>query len=87
MTYEEYEKAQDLANELSEFSEGEGTEIEEACSSLIHLMGYPDYVSDEFYAALVEEVKKQLQNFKENYEWVEKEETFTRTVRYLEYKY
>jgi len=80
----EYMKNQELSAELKTYAELDGTEVEEACLSLCHLVGYPDYVSDEFYEALMTEIMRQLVGFKECTKIVEYEETYTRKVRDLE---
>lgn len=60
-----------LTEELKKYLELEGTEIGEACSSLVNLTHHLDYVSDEFEEALIKELKAQLNNFKTNYRIVE----------------
>ena len=59
-------------NELKEYVRLEGTELGEACSYLISLINYPDYISNELMCSLDDEVSWQLKNFKENSMIVEK---------------
>jgi hypothetical protein len=86
MSYD-YEEVLKLRNELEEYASYEGTELGEVCNAIISVSGNLDYVSEGFAVAVVSEMKDQLANFKENFEWEEREETVTRKYRDLEYKY
>jgi len=70
--------------ELNTYTEVEGTEVGEACSFLITLERFPDYVSEEFYQALVKEIRTRLEDFQLNSHFVEKEETHTMKYETLE---
>jgi hypothetical protein len=84
MSYD-YDEICNLREELDPYVELEGTEIGEACSALIRLSHYPDYISEECLAAVVTEMKTQLEMFKDQCTIVESEETFTRKVRDLDW--
>ena len=70
---------------LTAYAEIEGTEIGEACSLLISLCGYKNYVSETFEEALRQEVIFQLNFLKERTKIVETEETYTRKCVNLEW--
>ena len=44
-------------------------------------------LSDEFVKAVLKEMENLLSNFKENFEWVEREDIVTRKYKDLECKY
>ena len=84
---EQVDKVYKIEQELREYIELEGAELSEACYSLIRLSHYPDYISDEFYSALLKELEDQLSNFKENSRIVETEETITVKSKELEWNF
>lgn len=73
------------AVELQKYADLEGTELGEMCTILCSLFGYPDYMSEEFFTAIENEITKQLDNFKTNSKIVEIEETVVRKVVDLEW--
>lgn len=78
-----YKRAIELSKKLKKYTELECNSLQEACDGLRCIAEYPDYLSDEFYLALVEELEYHLQRYEEGSEIVEREETFTRTVSEL----
>lgn len=58
----------------------EGTETGETATLLCALVNYSDYLSDDFVLALGNEIEGALEAFEEEFEVVERIETFTRTV-------
>lgn len=83
----DYKKVMELQAELEEYAAYEGTELGEVCEAIINVSRNLDYISEEFADAVVKEIQSQLVNFKENFEWVEREETITRKYKDLEDKY
>jgi hypothetical protein len=83
INFEEIEK---MREELIEYSDLEGTELGESCARLCAMSHYSDYVSESFYAAVIEEMKNQLAMFKRETNIVETTETYTRKVVDLEWK-
>lgn len=81
----DYDRIQSVANELQKYAELEDTELGELCRAIIQLSRYVDYVSEEFVSTLLVEMEDQLLNFQENATIVEREETFKRTVAYLDW--
>jgi len=75
----------DMVCELKKYAELEGTELGEACELIITLYGYGDYVSEEFEKSVIEEIKYQLQNFKDHCKIVEGEITTTHITKDLEW--
>jgi len=55
---------------LEEYAEMQCDELGEACALLCKLERYTDYISEEFESALLKEMQKQLQNFKDNTEFI-----------------
>lgn len=82
----DFEKMHAVVEELQKYAEMEDTELGETCQALVQLSHYPDYVSDEFQAALYKEMVEQLENFQENATIVESTETWTRPVFYLKWE-
>ena len=79
-----------LARELKKYSELEGSEVGEACASLIQIIeiaGYPDNISDEFKQALKKEIKARLQFFKDHCKIVTKRVKYSEIVKELEWDY
>ncbi len=74
-----------LANELTKYSELEGSEVGEICHLLIQITNFPDYISDDFKEALKKEMKAQLQNFKDNCKIVTKKVKYSEIVKTLEW--
>ena len=79
-------KLHEKINELQKYSELEGTEIGEFCTILCQIAQYPDYMTDEFFAAIEKEIDAQLDNFKTNATIVETPKTVTHTIVELEWK-
>ena len=71
--------------ELSKYSELDGSEWGETMQALIQLAQYRDYISEELQVLLAKEVSDSLAYVKENCTIVETEETFKRTVRELDW--
>jgi L-fucose mutarotase/ribose pyranase (RbsD/FucU family) len=76
----------ELHEELQKYIDIDGTEIGEACSALVNLSRYPDYISEECLVAVVKEMQTQLEMFKELCTIVETEETYTHKVVDLVWK-
>lgn len=81
----EYEKAQNLAIALEKYASLEGAEIGETCLSLIYLVRCISYVSEDFYTALLKEIKIQLKNFKDNSRIVENEKIVRSRTKSIEW--
>lgn len=79
------ERAREIAEELEPYLELEGTETGEACSNLCRLISYDYCFDDEFYTALLVELESQLNMFKTRCTITERQETYTRTVREIEW--
>ena len=75
----EYEEVLEIAEKLREYYDLQMDSMSEAVQTLCHLSSYPDYLSDEVYAAVVKEMRAQLKNYEENCEIVEIEDTITRS--------
>lgn len=82
----EYIEVMKLCDKLKEYADLENDEIGEVCQIMIDLTGYISYVSEDFYKALIKEIKDKLEFFKENTEIVENPVTFHKKVRDLEWK-
>ena len=70
-------------DELQKYAELEGTEVGEFCSMLCQIAQYPDYMTNEFFAAVEKEIYAQLSNFKSNARIVETKKTLTHTITEL----
>ena len=74
-----------MINELRKYAEAEGCELGEACTLLIQLYGYRDYLGSEFNKQLEEELKSQLDNFR-TYSIITEEEIVQKyTIKTLEW--
>ncbi len=82
----DYDRLHTVANELQRYADLEDTELGELNRYLTQLAQYVDYVGEEFATVLLSEMEDQLQAFQEGAKIVEKVETFTRTVTYLEWE-
>ena len=71
--------------ELEEYARLEGTEIGEMCRALLQMADCATYVTDKFADALAKEILEQLEMFQTQTSIVEKEETYTTTVKRLEW--
>jgi len=81
-----FDEVQEMANELEEYAEMEGTELGELCGTLCSLMNYFDYTrTEEFESAVAAEIEQQLAYFKKHSKVVETEETHKHTVIDLEW--
>lgn len=81
----DFKKLRNLALQLEEYAQLEGTEIGESCLLLTQLVSYEPYLSDEFVAALTKEMTSQLENFKENTTIVDDVEKIERPFKRLEW--
>jgi hypothetical protein len=72
--------------QLVEYANLDGSELGEACSILIQMWDYRDYISNEFKEALEKELKTQVKNFKDNCKIVTKKVKLTQVVKELEWK-
>lgn len=70
---------------LVEYAECDGTEWGETILALANLWRYYDYLSEDLQKALDKEIADQLEYIKQNCRIVEEEETFTRTVKTIEW--
>lgn len=75
----------EILDKLQEFAEYELTEMGEACSFLLQLYRYSDYLTDEFVESLENEILYKLSFFSLHAKFVEKEITTTRTIKELEW--
>ena len=80
-----YEQVIEIREKLKEYADWEGTEIGEMCATLIQLSHYLDYMSESFQKELCNELKSQLDMFETSTKIVERTQTFTRTVKDLEW--
>jgi hypothetical protein len=71
--------------ELQNYSDIDGTETGDTCGYLCQLVSCTPYLSEEFNAALIQEIQDQLDNFKDNAVIVEEVETIKQTSRRLEW--
>ncbi len=71
--------------ELREFGGLDGSEWGEMALSLCSLYGFRDYLNEKFVNELEGEILSQLEAVKENAQVVETIETFSRTVKSLEW--
>jgi len=69
--------------ELKKYVELEGSEIGEFSNCLLYTACYPDYMSDEFAVALEQEIREQLQMFRDKTQIVKREVTKTYTITEL----
>ena len=72
-------------NELEKYAILEGSEIGELCIALLHVANFASYMGDDFHAALVEEIKGQLEMFKNDTKIIETERTHTEKYTELEW--
>jgi len=75
----------EICDALEEYAELEGSELGEACNLLITLTNFDYCFSESFNNSLVEEIKQQLQNFKDNSKITKKEVTRSYEVEQLEW--
>lgn len=68
-----YSKASRLAYEIESYTSLENDSPSEACELLSQLAGYPDYVSDKFYEALILELEDKLKYYQDNCEIIEED--------------
>lgn len=73
------------AEALRVYAEIGGTEVEEMCIYLIQIAQRTDFLTDEFIVALDKELGDNLNAYKDYSRIVETEETFTRTVKTIEW--
>ncbi len=71
------EEIMELVEALKKYADLEGSEIGEACSGLVHLLNYPDYMSEECYDAIIKEAETQLEVFKTQTKIIEEERVWT----------
>jgi len=85
MDSHEYTKLLLLVQELQNYSDIDGTEVGDTCRYLCELVSCTPYLSDEFNAALIQEIQDQLDNFKDNAVVVEEIEIIKQPTRRLEW--
>ena len=71
--------------DLSDYAALDSTEWGEAMSLLVQLSRYSDYLDTDFSKALAKEIADNLQYVKDNAHIVESTETYSRTVKELEW--
>lgn len=76
-----------LIEELEKFADLEGCEDGECIYALIHLIHYPDYISDEFQKALADEINRKYEYYKKHARIVTTKNTYTHTEIALEWDY
>ena len=74
-----------MLNTLSDYADLDGTEWGEAMTLLTQLNQYSDYLNTDFARALTTEIADQLLYVQEHTRIVENTETYTRTVREIEW--
>ena len=79
------ETISDKIQALEEYIELEGSEWGEMMGLLVQLYGYRDYCSEKLVKAMESDISTQLEAARENAEIIETKETFTRTVKTLEW--
>lgn len=82
----DYERVLEIQKELEEYANWEGTELGEMTSALISLSHYPDYMTEDLWKVVYRELEYTLKMFQQQTRWVEKETTYTRKVKELEWK-
>jgi hypothetical protein len=82
----EYNELLKKTEELRKYAQLEGTEVGEACYVLFSATNLRDYFSKEFSEAVVKEIMIMLQNFKENYVILDREEKITNKYKELIHK-
>ena len=80
----EYQEMLKLRGELEKYIELECSEISEVVDTLLKLTEYQPYISEEFYDAVILELKDTLTMFKERTKIVTKTRTRTLTDEYKE---
>lgn len=83
----DYENTLKICADLEKYTSLEKSSPSEACELITQLIGYPDYISTEFYNALKKELFEQLEHYKENCEIIEKEEEIKYTQKLKELKW
>lgn len=73
------------SEELGEYAVLDGTEWGETMLLLCQLERYSNYISTELYEMVKKEIETSLRNTKENAIIVEETETYTRTIKSLEW--
>jgi len=77
---------ENLREKLTEYLELSHDELTEVGHLLVQLSTYPDYISDQCLAAIADEMRLLLEDYRLNYKIVEKEVVENRIVRELVYK-
>jgi hypothetical protein len=87
MINDNYQKTLEMAAALEKYTKHDHSKPSEACDLISNLLRYPDYVSNEFYAALKKELAEQLEYYQENCTIVEEKEEikYTQTCVSLEW--
>lgn len=86
----DYKKTLKIVEELEEYLDCTEDEVTELYSLLIRaITGYPDYMSNELYDALLQDIKTQLEWFKNNTTIIKTEmvHSSTYTRKELDYHY
>lgn len=81
----DFKKLRNLALQLEEYAQLEGTEIGEVGLLLSQLVSYEPYMSKQFVKALQKELTDQLDNFKKNTTIVDDVEKIERPFKRLEW--
>ena len=67
-------------NNLREYAEADGTEYGEAINAMLDVLWRSEYIQNiTMEEAIEKELKAILADYKKNYKWVERKETFTHT--------
>jgi hypothetical protein len=85
MTDYDWDEACDLREQLREYAEFEMNSHQEMVEQLCNLSQYPDYMSQELWNAVIDEMKAELKNYKENATIVKTTETYTREIVDIEW--
>lgn len=80
-----FERIMEVANELEKYAVLDGSEWGETCLALINLSGCYAYISEGMSNMLLTELVENLNAAKSGATIVEEQETYTKTVRRLEW--
>ena len=75
-----------LEEELKSYAELEGCSLGDYCTALLYINSIIRNGSDEFIEAYTKELKRLLNDFKDNFTVEKETETFTRVTHYLKPK-
>lgn len=80
-----YGQMSNLQESLSEYASIETSSISSAVGAVCEIASYPDYISEPFLNAVILEMERMLQFYKENTEIVHSTETVIHTNTTLEW--